>query len=470
ILTIVIPKSLLRRIICSKQKNIAITNIEISETDEAKHTENAELEIVAPSESDVIEREQFEQAYFDIISRSKNVITDYNRKNGELHHSNSSNSSIVASDNSRHSNNAFVKLPIFDGHYQNWLEFKDIFSAIVNENLSLSQIQKFYYLRSSLGKEPSEVIKSLDVTSANYESAWALLIDSKLDSVTKLDWEAYKCDGKIPTMADMNNFLKERCEMLEKLANGKLDNGIQKFSKGRGTSNSLVTNTNSLKCYLCKESHATDPVTNDVANFTCSNQLVSFNQVLLSTALVKISVKGRIFKARVLLDSGSESNFITQELCDQLNLRRVPIDHTVKGVGQQITKINYQATVHFMSNDETFTMTINCMVIPKITDKLPTKSFESSFLVLPKDLMLADPIFNISADIDILLGSHAFWSIICSGQRILGKNMPILQNTRLGWILAGNLCSNAASSMTHLNIDILQRINTNLSKFWLIEE
>ncbi|GJQ87162.1 hypothetical protein Trydic_g8746 [Trypoxylus dichotomus] len=278
------------------------------------------------------------------------------------------------------------------------------------------------------------------------------VIERKLDSVTKRDWEAYKYDGKIPTMADMNNFLKERCEMLEKLANGKLDNGIQKFSKGRGTSNSLVTNTNSLKCYFCKESHAiyncmsllnlpvekridevkrsklcinclkpahkswqckakrcfkcnklhnsllhlenpittkdninhernleeTDPVTNDVANFTCSNQLVSFNQVLLSTALVKISVKGRIFKVRVLLDSGSQSNFITQELCDQLNLRRVPIDHTVEGVGQHITKINNQATVHFMSNDETFTMTINCMVIPKITDKLPTKSFESS--------------------------------------------------------------------------------------------
>ncbi|GJQ79105.1 hypothetical protein Trydic_g5360 [Trypoxylus dichotomus] len=417
----------------------------------------AELEIVAPSESDVIEREQFEQAFFDIISRSKNFITDYNRKNGELHHSNSSNSSIVASDNSRHSNNAFVKLPtiklpIFDGHYQNWLEFKDIFSAIVNENLSLSQIQKFYYLRSSLGKEPSEVIKSLDVTSANYESAWALLIDSKLDSVTKRDGKhisvtaahkSWQCKAK-------------RCFKCNKLHNSLL------YLENPITTKDNINHERNLE--------ETDPVINDVANFTCSNQLVSFNQVLLSTALVKINVMGRIFKARVLLDSGSQSNFITQELCDQLNLRRVPIDHTVKGVGQQITKINNQATVHFMSNDETFTMTINCMVIPKITDKLPTKSFESSFLVLPKDLVLADPTFNISADIDILLGSHAFWFIMCSGQRILGKNMPILQNTRLGWILAGNLCSNAASSMTHLNIDILQRINTNLSKFWLIEE
>lgn len=60
------------------------------------------------------------------------------------------------------------------------------------------------------------------------------------------------------------------------------------------------------------------------------------------------------------------------------------------------------------------------------------------------------------------------------GQYKLGENMPILQNTVFGWVIAGNLiCNNnkdhiSNNSLSYLSIN--EKIDTQLSKFWTIEE
>lgn len=581
----------------------------------------SELEITAPSDSDAIEREQFENLYFDIYAKAKSIVEQNchadNNKQDSDHCSNISNVS---------SKNNFVKLPTiklptFDGQYYNWLEFKDIFSAIVNNNDDLSQIQKFYYLRSSLGKEPAHVIKSIEVTAANYEIAWEMLIDryenknlmihnhiraifehpninkeshielrnmfdsvtkhlrslntlgentnswdrliifilvNKFDNITRRDWEAYKHEKDLPSMSDMNKFLKERCEMLEKLEINKYERNKSQFSSRKiNISSSLVSNVNSgLRCHFCKEGHAiyncdsllnlpvekripeiknrklcvnclkpshnawqcksrkcikcnrahnsllhinlpvqnkenrSNPAENnenqtdsnlcssvqpsivgDSVNCTYSNaRSTAPTEVLLSTALVKIKVNNSMVIARALLDSGSQSNFVTEKLCDKLNIKGSPINHIVKGVGQTMTSINRQTNINIISNNQDFSMNINCLVIPKITDKLPKVSFDKSVLTLPKHCMLADPSFNNSADIDILLGSHAFWSIMCPETKILGENCPILQKTQLGWVIAGNVCLHSSCSLTHFNTNVSEGIDERIAKFWTLEE
>lgn len=57
-----------------------------------------------------------------------------------------------------------IRLPTFDGNYSQWLYFKDTFVSIVNDNLSISQIQKFHYLRLSLKGDAADVVKNLELS------------------------------------------------------------------------------------------------------------------------------------------------------------------------------------------------------------------------------------------------------------------------------------------------------------------
>ncbi|CAH1977156.1 unnamed protein product [Acanthoscelides obtectus] len=126
-------------------------------------------------------------------------------------------------------------------------------------------------------------------------------------------------------------------------------------------------------------------------------------------------------------------------------------------------------------------MDINCLVIPRITDKLPIVSFDSSSLNIPRDTELADPQFNISDEVDILLGSEVFWSVMVPGLKKGTRRLVWLQNTELGWLVAGNIASGISNNTVISCLSISNRskmkcvnstgnIDSKLEKFWQLEE
>lgn len=68
-----------------------------------------------------------------------------------------------------------IELPKYDGRYEAWLEFRDTFESLIHKNMSISNIQKFHYLRASLQGEAAEVIRSIEFCSDNYENAYKSL-------------------------------------------------------------------------------------------------------------------------------------------------------------------------------------------------------------------------------------------------------------------------------------------------------
>jgi len=56
----------------------------------------------------------------------------------------------------------------------------------------------------------------------------------------------------------------------------------------------------------------------------------------------------------------------------------------------------------------------------------------------PSDVVLADRNFSKPAPIDILLGVEIFFEILMT-ERYVCKGLPVLQNTKLGYILFRNL-------------------------------
>ena len=61
--------------------------------------------------------------------------------------------------------------------YDRWISFGDMFKAMIHENDSLPEIQKFHYLKSSLSGETEHLLSNLPMTANSYTTAWKLLVE-----------------------------------------------------------------------------------------------------------------------------------------------------------------------------------------------------------------------------------------------------------------------------------------------------
>jgi len=66
-----------------------------------------------------------------------------------------------------------VDLPTFDGKAEDWLSFRDLFTAIVVDNNTLSSVFKMSYLKSSLKGEAAHQIRNHAVLDGHFDAAWA---------------------------------------------------------------------------------------------------------------------------------------------------------------------------------------------------------------------------------------------------------------------------------------------------------
>lgn len=70
-----------------------------------------------------------------------------------------------------------IEIAQFNGHYENWTAFHDLFHSLIHTNESIDDVQKLQYLRSSVINEAETLIKSIPITEANYAEAWKRLKD-----------------------------------------------------------------------------------------------------------------------------------------------------------------------------------------------------------------------------------------------------------------------------------------------------
>ncbi|XP_018396261.1 PREDICTED: uncharacterized protein LOC108774612 [Cyphomyrmex costatus] len=193
--------------------------------------------------------------------------------------------------------------------------------------------------------------------------------------------------------------------------------------------------------------------------------------IILSTAIIHVfDCNNHIHSCRVLLDSGSQMNFITQSLADKLYLNKRQIEISISGVTNANIRANQATVVHIKSRFNNFSERIECVVLPKITQQLPQKFISKQNITIPNNLKLADPDFNVPADIDMLIGAEIFWKLICAGQIKPSRNKPTLQKTLLGWILSGptsSIPSNSSSSI--ISCSVTEELNHALSRFWELD-
>ncbi|XP_055622041.1 uncharacterized protein LOC129765656 [Toxorhynchites rutilus septentrionalis] len=197
---------------------------------------------------------------------------------------------------------------------------------------------------------------------------------------------------------------------------------------------------------------------------------VSDSTVLLFTALVKVRDNlGQYQVARALLDSGSQSNFISESLCQRLALSRSKVNLPVSGIGQAVVNVRYSVSVELSSRHGLFEQSMECLVLPKLTISLPTRTVDVHTWKIPNNIPLADPQFNVSNGIDIIVGAELFSMILQAEQITFNEHLPVLQKTSLGYVIAGKVPTSTPSPVTCL-ISTLDHLDTHIKKFWEVED
>lgn len=202
---------------------------------------------------------------------------------------------------------------------------------------------------------------------------------------------------------------------------------------------------------------------------------INYRQVLLSTAIINVyNTDGKPVRCRVLLDSGSQNNFITEHMAQMLKLRRKRVDYDIAGIGHTLQTVKSEITVMVSSCSTDFKANISCLIIPSITNNIPIKAINTESIKIPNNIILADKAYNKPQRIDMLMGVELFFDLLDKGQIKLNENGPTLKETKFGWIVAGPVNNNKSNLKKAQNISLsTYQINDNLdekiAKFWKVE-
>jgi hypothetical protein len=378
------------------------------------------------------------------------------------------------------------------------------------------------------------ILQNLDIPVQSWDIILIQLMLSKLDYQSRREWETSCKTTNIPTLKEFSDTLTNHCLTLEALSDSQKGKSstIEKPKQSQKSFVSVKNETTTKKClycnksnhylYQCKEflslpvsnridqinkrklcknclrtnhdadsckggccrvcgsnihntllhkdtSEQLDEINNDV-NVLNSSTTLPIN-VILSTALVQVQDKaGNFTQLRALLDSGSQSNFITESALKMLNLPSYNTNITLSGVNNSHSKVNKGTTLIFKSNFNKFQASVKCLVLPKITQNIPASPLVYDTFKIPSNIKLADPTFNKPGPIDLLLGNELFWKVLCVGKvQLCPAKRLIAQNTQLGWILGGCWDTNKENTKTICTFSS-KNLEKQMVKFWQIEE
>nr|CAI5818359.1 unnamed protein product [Callosobruchus analis] len=204
-------------------------------------------------------------------------------------------------------------------------------------------------------------------------------------------------------------------------------------------------------------------------NLHCSSKTT---QVLLATVQLDVlNNNGVPVRARAILDSGSQTSFMTKGLANKLNLPFIETSTPVASINSTLNKINTKVSTDIQSLQENYCKNETFLIIDNITERLSQITFDISKLDIPANIRLADNDCHLTNPVDILLGAGIFFESLSVGQIKLGPDKPILQKTKFGWILSGTLIvSNETPTFLCNFVTSDNGLNMQLEQFWKLEE
>ncbi|XP_073835839.1 uncharacterized protein [Musca autumnalis] len=192
---------------------------------------------------------------------------------------------------------------------------------------------------------------------------------------------------------------------------------------------------------------------------------------LLFTAIVQIETKGQLYDARALIDSGSQSTFISEKLKNLLKLpTRSNLVH-VTGLSQFVSETSTKSCLFTMRSrfDPSFKLEVWAPVLRTLPSKLPSQNLDKTKLREVTSLELADPKFYISQPIDLLIGMDIGPLIFTTEAPMQTYGSILAQKTKFGWIVGGPIPGNT-NQHKQISLHNTTSIEKILTRFWEVEE
>ncbi|KAJ8985407.1 hypothetical protein NQ317_017034, partial [Molorchus minor] len=305
-----------------------------------------------------------------------------------------------------------ITLPDFDGKYENYPKFADIFNALINNN---------------------QTLKSLEVSESNYETAFKLIQE-------RFENKKMIIHAHVKALFEMAPTRKENHQALRKLVD-------EYFKHVRALKNlgEPVDTWDTLLIYLINTKL-------DPESKRKWEEMSIKNKEMPKIDKFTDFLKGRCDLLETLAGVSDPNATKT------LNNGNKAIPNYKRNVETRLVKLMQPPRKR-----------IQFLILNKITQNIPNVTFDSSHLEIP-ELKLADPDFNTSGEIDILLGAGIFWELLCVGQLKIGETF--VHKTKLGWVVAGHIpiYSLFTQKSTICNLSINTDIQESLEKFWNLEE
>ncbi|XP_055711552.1 uncharacterized protein LOC129806804 [Phlebotomus papatasi] len=204
---------------------------------------------------------------------------------------------------------------------------------------------------------------------------------------------------------------------------------------------------------------------------TSDNSDHTQKEILLPTiSLLVMGADRRFYKCRTFYDSCSQPNLITKRFAERafLQLQTTSL-RPLRGVTPHPMEVQHTVTAAIYTKEKKFIASVDFVVVDEIADVQPTALIDVSTLI-PSNIQLADPDFNIPGRVDMLLGAQLFWKTLRQGN--FGES-PEFRETAFGYIVSGTVPVNTNSEACY-NVCFLTKqadpLQQQLEKFWTIEE
>jgi hypothetical protein len=257
-------------------------------------------------------------------------------------------------------------------------------------------------------------------------------------------------------------------------------------SGNSGGSSGMSSSAAEFRPFLNQQKTFTGFATNGSATCKAANAMYfSCKRSILTTAIVHVQdVNGDYQECRALIDGGSDTSYISSDLVKTLRLPTSKIFMTVEGIDAKPTIIREGTRTQISSLYGNFVKDVEFAILPRVTGNLPSSRIDRDEVNIPIEYFLADPTFNQSQPVDMLLGNLVDNAIKMKGSKIVNLQDELtLNETKLGWTISGAIASGsntrhsstAVSSSTFLSSFAISKVkdeelNSTLERFFQVED
>uniref|UniRef100_A0A182I9E6 Uncharacterized protein n=1 Tax=Anopheles arabiensis TaxID=7173 RepID=A0A182I9E6_ANOAR len=412
-----------------------------------------------------------------------------------------------------------------------WLTFRDTFECLIHDNVDLPPIQKFHYLRAALKGEAAQVIEAITISASSYELAWKTLAErysneyllkkrhlqamfgitpAKRESATTLhhfattDRDVNKCplcnmphtitkcqrfnamnpaqryrkvlDARLCLNCLRDNHRARDCSSQYKCRHCNLAHHTMIHTESTPSTSSTTFPMLAAQDEPSHTTHATDDHTASIQRSYAAAIKQSPSQILLQTALLNVTdAHGILHPVRALLDSASQPNLMSNRLAQRLALKGSTVNITLKGAGLSTRTVRRSVRAQIASRVEHFDLDVDFLIVDKVIADLPAHDVSTRGWNIPSEFVLADPQFDKSAPIDLILGARHYASFFTNVKsHELTPNLPTMLNSVFGWVMIGPTSPQNPASPTDCTaastIVCMASLEESLERFWKLEE